>query len=179
VGDGDPDNGFEHVPVEVDVPEAVRTVECGEFFTCAVGESGKVYCWGRDEIGQVGDGSASSAPKHAPAEVEGIEDALDVALGNEHACAVLESGELACWGNDYHGQLGDGTSDQMPKHSPILVPDLTDVVEVTANWKHTCVRLSSGAVKCWGYDEHGQVGDGADANNKYVPVDVIGFESPD
>lgn len=77
-----------------------------------------------------------------------------MALGYNHTCALLESGRVACWGDNGRGQLGNG-SDQ-PSFSPVLVPDVFGAVEIRANDATTCVRQQTGAVSCWGDNSYGQ-----------------------
>lgn len=87
-----------------------------------------------------------------------------IAAGNAHVCAVLETGELFCWGENTSGQLGVG--DSMARTAPALV-DLADVVEVSAGGlpgdksvAHTCARTSTNQVRCWGANDSGQLGTG-------------------
>jgi alpha-tubulin suppressor-like RCC1 family protein len=100
---------------------------------------------------------------------------VGLAVGYHHACALKGDGTLWCWGANTSGQLGDGTGVTRP--SPVQITALgTSVVEVTAEGLHTCARKSDGTLWCWGYNTHGQVGDGTGdgttPNPKPAPVQV-------
>jgi len=100
------------------------------------------------------------------------EDAVELATGYAHTCARRASGAVACWGNNYGGQLGDGTTTD--RSTPAAVSGLTDAVELATGGFHTCARRASGAVACWGLNYSGQLGDGT-TTDRSTPVPVTGF----
>lgn len=150
-----------------------------EGFTCARRATGTASCWGENGRGQLGDGTLlqSTGPVTVqydsdPDEDEVIETDLtgvtDVAAGGFHACALLSSGQVRCWGRNSSGQLGDNTFTQRPL--AVLVQDddddetdtpLTGVTDIVAGARHTCALKSDGSVRCWGRGIFGQLGDGA------------------
>ena len=139
--------------------------------------SGSVSCWGENENGQLGDGEfGSNVYSTVPVGVQGITDAVAIGAGWEHTCAVHATGEVSCWGDDSHGELGNGEeSDFQPL--PVKVVGITDAVAVTAGHWHTCALRESGSIACWGADHDGQLGDGQtgdEGNMSAVPVDVTG-----
>ena len=77
-----------------------------------------------------------------------------LALGDHHTCGLLESGRVACWGDNGMGQLGNG-SDELSA-VPLLVPHVLDAVDIRANRATTCVRTKNGVVACWGDNAYGQ-----------------------
>ena len=79
-------------------------------------------------------------------------------MGRFHACALVRSGEVLCWGGNAFGQLGDGTTVNRP--APAVVPGIGPVAHIAAGSKHTCVVTVAGAVLCWGSNADGQLGDG-------------------
>lgn len=79
-----------------------RLVRTGVYHACIVDTKGHVACWGDNRFGQLGKQSAGA--------VDGVEDAIDVAVGEWHTCALEKSGRVLCWGRNSRGQLGDGTS---------------------------------------------------------------------
>lgn len=98
-----------------------------------------------------------------------------VAAGDSHSCAVTADGHVKCWGSNDNGQLGDGTFARRP--SATTVPGLERVTAVaTGSGSHTCALTDAGAVKCWGSNEFGQLGNGDTAASS-IPVQVLGLES--
>lgn len=101
--------------------------------------------------------------------------AKNIALGGNHTCAITDTGNLKCWGDNSSGQLGIGHNSPATLfnyYSPILDPQ--DVpVAVTAGWKHTCVLLKTGLVKCWGDNSSGQLGTGKISAVESTPVSVV------
>jgi len=152
------------------------TVAASFGYSCAVLGGGTIQCWGRNEDGQLGDGSATD--RSVPVTVSGITNAIDVAAGHEHTCAILSDGTVQCWGSNGNGQLGDGTTTN--RSVPVTVPNITDAIVVAAGGQHTCAVLKGGAVQCWGYGQQGQLGSGTTnfAGPSYgspTPVPVSGI----
>ncbi len=86
------------------------------------------------------------------------ESVTQVAAGSFHACALLESGGVKCWGANGMGQIGDGS--RTNRNTPTLVNGLSNgVISIATGHTHTCAILESGSVKCWGTNTHGQIGD--------------------
>ena len=152
---GDGGGADSPIPLNVDVPEAVK-VAAGGHHACAVTAVGDLWCWGRNDDGQLGTGSMRATD--APVQVK-ISAVRDVAVGIAHTCAVMESGGVKCWGANGDGQTGRSAT----KHelSPVNVAGMGNAVEVTAGDTHSCARLLSGAVKCWGANDRGQLGSGS------------------
>jgi alpha-tubulin suppressor-like RCC1 family protein len=84
--------------------------------------------------------------------------AAGLTAGGAHACAIFAKGTVACWGQNDHGQLGQGTVST--SEPPTRVPGLTDIVELTSGTSFTCARKSDDTLWCWGANLHGQLGDG-------------------
>jgi alpha-tubulin suppressor-like RCC1 family protein len=150
--------------------------------TCAIaGIQNEVYCWGSNALGQLAnvDGGEFSTVPLPVAGVfdEFLVDAVDVAVGPLHACAVLSTGHVACWGETEHGRLGDGTTDaaedvdgdgdldgsygepaqrENATGGPQFIQTATAVVAGDA---HTCALSTQGIVECWGSNLQGQLGE--------------------
>src|SRR5262249_14356084 len=116
-----------------------------ETLGCARMSDATVQCFGRNDVGQVGDGSTTM--RLDPAARPGGSRVRQIAVGREFACALADAGTVSCWGGNHAGQLGDGTTTE--SHSPRAVAGVRDVVELVAGSLHTCARHGNGTVSCW------------------------------
>lgn len=147
----------------------VTAISAGTDLTCAVAGA-KAYCWGRGNIGQLGNGtSGSGVISGTPVLVTGLlsnKVVTDISVGSEHACAIAE-GKAYCWGSGGTGRLGNG--DVMHQASPVAV-DASGVLAnktvtaIAAGSSHTCA-IADGQAYCWGSGAFGQLGDGAKAHS--------------
>lgn len=132
----------------------------------------RVWCWGRNDYGQLGNGAVSNAPRYRPSAVVGLTgSAIEITTGDAHTCAIV-GGALKCWGWNASGQLGDASTAN--RTAPVQVVDLTSgVTHADAGRAHTCA-IVDGAVRCWGANANGQLGDGT-TTNRPQPVTVSGL----
>jgi alpha-tubulin suppressor-like RCC1 family protein len=150
---------------------SVSALAAGGSHTCALLESGRVVCWGANTDGQLGDGSTESSPTPVAAAGLGT-DTVAVAAGESHACALLKTGSVKCWGSNTNGQLGDGTT--RSRKIPTVVTALSGGARaVAAGSAHTCAVLRTGKVACWGLNARGQLGDGT-TKERHAPVEIEG-----
>ena len=101
--------------------------------------------------------------------------AVSITAGSYHTCALLNTGAVNCWGYNFDGQLGNGTTTY--SSAPVAVAAFTDgatAVSITAGDFHTCALLNTGAVNCWGSNSDGQLGNGTTTNSS-VPAKVMLF----
>ena len=139
--------------------------------TCAMSVEGRVWCWGKNESGEVGDGSTTS-PQKNPREVDLGGSALAVAAGGRHSCALAAESVL-CWGAADFGQIGDGSVDVAPLPSPTQVNlEGAIPVELALGADHGCARTQSNTLLCWGRNDDGQIGDGSMTTPQPLPVPV-------
>lgn len=115
--------------------------------------------------GGTGGGSSGGGGSDAPSTPVG-----QVAIGRYHACVIRKLGQVWCWGDNSHGELGDGT--QEPESAPVQVHGVTDAVEVTAGDDFSCALRDTGTVMCWGEGFHGELGNGSD-DMSLTPVTVL------
>jgi alpha-tubulin suppressor-like RCC1 family protein len=135
--------------------------------SCAVSVDGAVYCWGRNEVGQV-DGHPNPDPVSVPRRVEIGDSAIYVAAGGAHTCAVMAGGSAFCWGKNDLGQLGIGiVSETAP---PTKVETTAGFASVHAGQDHTCA-LSGTKGYCWGSNWDGAVAISAN-NAQTTPIGV-------
>jgi lysophospholipase L1-like esterase len=147
---------------------AIGALALGRRHSCAL-MGGVVHCWGENDRGQLGDGTAAS--RSTPAPVRGISgEATQLAAGEDHTCA-LAGGRVMCWGANGRGQLGDGTS--LDRREAVASAGLpAEVTALAAGRRHTCAATSRG-VHCWGDGREGQL-DGVPRPSPR-PVDVPGL----
>jgi alpha-tubulin suppressor-like RCC1 family protein len=141
--------------------------------SCALQAAGSVRCWGFNSTGQLGNGTAtSSIATSVSVAVTGLTDAVALATGINHNCAIKANGTVVCWGHNATGQLGNNTTTQ--SLTPTAVTGLTSAVAISANGVYSCAVLSSGGVRCWGSNSSGQLGNGTTAQS-LTPVAVTGL----
>lgn len=128
-------------------------IAAGGFHTCArLAVDGSVWCWGHNDRGQLGWGepTLNMPTRTVPTLVEGLSGpsrAVELALGARHSCALLEDGSARCWGDNDHGQLGDGTTEG--RYRPAVVKGLSGATAIAAGDTATCA-LVKGELLCWG-----------------------------
>lgn len=173
----------------VRIPVEGPFVTAGLEHTCALTSSGKAYCWGRNDSGQLGDGTrdhttepqgvyslsrgrqawrpAPGGPNRSP--VAGGHVFVAVTAGNRHTCALDPVGKAYCWGNGNSGELGDdGGSDQL---EPVPVAGELHFVSIESGERHTCGLTHEGRMYCWGNNSDGQIGDGSGVH-RWAPAPV-------
>ncbi|MCU0277577.1 MAG: hypothetical protein MUE31_01655, partial [Candidatus Nanopelagicales bacterium] len=139
-------------------------------YTCAILSTGTVQCWGSNEYGQLGNGTRTDIGVPTPVSVKGIRNATAIAAGARHACAVLSTGTVECWGRNRLGQLGDG-SQSHSRPVPVRVKGIRNATAITAGYSHTCALLADRTVMCWGGGGNGQLGNGT-LHHAPTPVPV-------
>ncbi len=170
--------GLVHAPpatITLPAPGTASKIDAGYAFACALLTDGKVTCWGNDSSDQLGNGAASAdvtAPP-APITLPGPGTAVDIELGERHACALLTDGSVACWGEDLQGQVGNGGVPGWV-NTPVLIsmPGGLDATELALGWDHSCARLTGFSVACWGGGGDGQLGYG-DREDRHAATAVV------
>jgi len=146
-------NGSSPTPRIVPNVPSSRAVCAGAGYSCAVTTTGRVMCWGANDLWQLGRVATSPAPA---AEVPGVPAATAVACGASHVCALTASG-VWCWGANAHAQTGSAVS---PRESPHFVSGVS-AVALALGSSHSCALASNGSVACWGSSAMGQLGPSA------------------
>ncbi len=173
IGDSTTTNRPEPQPVR-DLADQVQAIATGENHSCALLQDGLLRCWGANWRGQLGDGSRThrSVPTTVLGERRGV---IATATGYNHTCALTAEGRVFCWGSNYNGQLGDGTTQDRLK--PVEVSGLgLGVQAISASYLHTCAITAIGALYCWGWNGSGQLGDGT-TTQRVIPTPVEGLNS--
>jgi alpha-tubulin suppressor-like RCC1 family protein len=144
---------------------SVKAVAAGGDFSCALMADGAVYCWGANDVGQLGNPTVTQ-DTNVPTRVslgQGVV-AVELALGDAHGCVATAGYFVHCWGDDSAGQLGIGPTGPTFQATPVLVEDasathLKSVQHVAAGGNTTCsTRLGDRQVWCWGANDSGQAG---------------------
>ncbi|GAB4149163.1 MAG: hypothetical protein OHK0017_12710 [Patescibacteria group bacterium] len=152
--------------------EKVKQISAGLQNTCALFEDGNVKCWGDNSTGQLGYGNTMGVGyTNTPADVGVVNvggKVTQIAVGGAHTCALLDSGNVRCWGFNQYGQLGYGNTNRIgDNETPASIGNVDvggQVTQVVVGGLHTCVLLSTGNVKCWGQGGNGSLGYGNNNN---------------
>jgi alpha-tubulin suppressor-like RCC1 family protein len=175
------DNSATPSSVPVDVPgltSGLIDLSAGQYHTCAITSSGAGMCWGTNTHGEIGDGGAitsnSTTKSTGPQPVQGLPAASRIAAGAYHTCAIVTGGGVYCWGYNAWGQLGNGSTGD--SSVPRAVTGISaGAAAIATGSGFACAKLSAGGVKCWGYNNVKQLGNGTTANSS-TPVDVLGLD---
>ncbi len=164
---------------------ALLDVAVGGDHTCAVLDTGQVRCWGVNASGQLGTGVAGSIGDNEAVSAGNVVDlgagrtAVAITAGALHSCAILDTGAVRCWGANYSGQAGDGTTEN--RSTATAVEGLASgVAALDAGDEHVCAFLNAngGVWACWGSDGDGQLGIGT-AARRYTAVRVVETVAPE
>jgi alpha-tubulin suppressor-like RCC1 family protein len=158
-------------PVRVTGGLPFRLVSAGEDHACAVTTGGVAYCWGLNDVGQLGvgtDGGPEICPSsfgnlpcsRTPARVAGGLAFRAVNGGQHHTCGVTSDNVAYCWGANFSGELGDGTTARRTR--PTRVAGGLRFERVNAGYDHTCGFTTASVAYCWGRNQAGQLGIGTD-----------------
>jgi alpha-tubulin suppressor-like RCC1 family protein len=155
-----------------------QTITAGFRQTLAIKTDLSLWAWGRNDFGQLGDGT--NADKNAPVQVGGARDWAAVSAGYFYTLALKTDLSLWAWGRNDDGQLGDGTNAN--KITPVQVGSSRDWVAPSAGGSeyssHTLALKADGSLWAWGWNREGQLGDGTNID-KNTPVQIgTGYKVP-
>jgi alpha-tubulin suppressor-like RCC1 family protein len=160
-----------------------RVVSAGAYHSCGVTTDDRAYCWGSNESGTLGIGTTTGPDICAgnesnwfcstvPVAVFGGLRFRSVSVGRSHSCGVTTDGLAYCWGSNYWGQLGDGTTTSRLK--PRLVAGGLHYGSVSAGSGFTCALTMDSRAYCWGANSSGQLGDSTHISQRLRPARVAG-----
>ncbi len=156
------------------LPAPALEVRGGEQFTCVLADNHRVYCWGYNGQGRLGDGSPTNhKAASAVVDANGIRsDFAKLSVSNDHACAITTSGDPFCWGHSDNGALGNAAAGGESSRA-VPVEGLPGKAQsVTIGGWHACALVDGGAF-CWGTGTAGELGNGG-TTHSIAPVPVIG-----
>jgi alpha-tubulin suppressor-like RCC1 family protein len=158
-------------------------IAAGVDHACALTNTGGVECWGVNAYGELGNGTTNTSftytpdYSYTPVNVIGLSSGeTAVAAGGDHTCALTTAGGVQCWGYNYYGELGNGTS--TTSSTPVDVTGLSSgVTAIATGYSHSCALTNAGGVECWGDNVNGELGNGTVSSISPVPVNVTGLSS--
>ncbi len=157
-------------------PSPFVSLSLGDNHTCAVTQDAKIYCWGINDRGQLGNGSTANAS--TPVAVSGSFVWRQVSAGGLLTCGVTTAGGVYCWGDNTSGSIGNGTTSATPVTVPtsVSLPAATSFEMVTAGYNSACAVSTGGQAYCWGANTSGKLGNNS-TNNSSTPVPVSGNQT--
>ena len=159
-------------PVDLGTGRVAKMISAGGSHTCAILDNDDLVCWGRNNNGQlglghdddIGDDNNEMGNNLVSVNLGTGRIAKTIATGEDHTCAILDNGDVKCWGLNDQGQLGLGNIDDYGDDSNEMVSALAKVIlgakakAIVTGSHHTCAILGDDSVKCWGENDQGQLG---------------------
>lgn len=149
-GELDNELGFSDFKIRETQTKNIRSFSAGQYFSCATTDT-ETLCVGRNDLGQLGNGTTQSTKHFSSTLVKGSSKRLST--GTSHACVVVESGGVFCWGSNSNGKLGIGKSGlELPfSASPVQLSSLPKIQDLHCNGEGCCAITASNDIYCWGY----------------------------
>ena len=141
----------------------------GAASTCGIATDGKAWCWGGNDVGQLGNGNFID--RAFPGRVAGTYTMTSLSAGPDHTCGIA-GGMVLCWGNNDQGQLGDNSL--VSRSVPTPINSSATFTSVSAGATYTCAIATGGDAYCWGAAALGRLGDGNQGTTSPSPVKVAG-----
>ncbi len=167
---GDASNNDVAVPVQITVIGITInwiSISAGGYHSLGISDNGKLWAWGRNDYGQLGDGTFFGRMR--PTQITALTNWASVSGGASHSLATTADGKLRAWGRNNIGQLGDGTTTD--HIAPTQIGSGTNWTSVSAGAAHTLGFTTDGRIWAWGYNFYGQLGDGTNIT-KLAPIQV-------
>lgn len=152
-------------------PPAFRQIDEGFDFSCGVTTGDVAYCWGANNVGQLGDGTTTSRPR--PRLVVGGLRFRHVSTGIAHACGLTTDNRVFCWGLNMRGAIGDNTT--ADRHAPVPIYGGRRWLQVRAGNNRTCAITQANVTFCWGWNIGGSLGiNSLTVKRRLIPSRVSG-----
>ena len=153
--------------VEFKIAIEFKEIYAGESYTLAIDKEERLWSWGYNGTGQLGDGT--KVDRTNPLKIKEEKKFIKVSAGEYHVMAIDEEGNLWTWGRNNYGQLGDGTL--IDKTFPIQIIKERKFVQISAGNYYSMAIDTEGNLWTWGYNYYGQLGDGT-KNDRNIPAVV-------
>lgn len=146
----------------------IIAIAAGGEHSLALGSDGKVFAWGRNNSGQLGN--AANTNSNLPVQV-GIagSNITQIAAGRSHSLGLKSDGTVLAWGDNSSGQLGNNSTTS--SNVPVQVSSFSNAIRIAAGGNHSVAARNGGSVVSWGSNSNGQLGNGTNTNSN-VPVSV-------
>lgn len=135
------------------IPLPHEQISAGSNHSLRLTTSGKVFAWGANDFGQIGDGT--TIPRFIPVEILGLSDIVSISAGASHNLALKKDGTVWAWGYNTYGQIGDGTTKN--RLTPVQIAGLSNIVAISAGFKHSLALDINGKVWAWGGNSEGEL----------------------
>ena len=161
--------------------KTIKQMSVGTYNTCVIASDDKVYCWGSNAYGQVGNNSLTDSNVPVAVNTTGVlagKTIKQISVGHHRACAIASDDKMYCWGNNMGGALGNGST--ADSHIPVSV-NMSGILagkvirRISIGAFHTCVYATDNKIYCWGSNNYGQLGNNSTANSG-VPVATYIFK---
>ncbi|MBT3213281.1 MAG: hypothetical protein HN351_01415 [Deltaproteobacteria bacterium] len=174
LGDASGEMGSNLAYIDLGTARTATAITAGSSHTCVLLDNSEVKCWGNNNYGQLGQGSTSNlgdgsgemGDNLAAIDLGSGRTATTNFAGQNHTCALLDNSDVKCWGNNNYGQLGQGSTSNLGDGSGEMGDNLAAIdlgsgrsaTTISAGYGHTCALLDNSVLKCWGYNNKGQLG---------------------
>lgn len=175
-GDSSGEMGDNLPAVDLGTNRTAVKLSSGDTHNCAILDNGRVKCWGGGAEGQLGYGDVVARGDDPDEMGDALpyvdlgtgRTAVDLATGDYHTCALLDNGDVKCFGDNQEGELGYGDTQPRGRTASSMGDNLPAVdlgtgrtaTSLSAGWYHSCAILDNSDLKCWGYGSYGQLGAG-------------------
>lgn len=164
--------------IDLGAGHTARVLRVGEGHVCVIRDDNALFCWGNNDNGQLGIGSTTGAnrPPATPVNLGAGRSAVDVWLGGNHTCALLDNDTVKCWGWNFYGELGygDTTARNAPSDDVIDLDGHVPTSMALAH-QHTCALLDDASLRCWGRNAYGELGYGDTVERRAPPATTVDF----
>ena len=147
-------------------------ISSGYYHAGVIKSDGTVWTWGRNNNGQLGNGTSTDSS--VPVQASGLTNVIQLGLGSYISAALKDDGTVWVWGGGSYGSIGNGSTSTV--YVPTQVPNLNDVKEITVGAYHILALKNDGSLWTWGRGDHGEMGDGSN-NNRTTPYEITGINN--
>ena len=179
LGDGTTIERLTGVSVNLGPGRTAESISAGSSHTCAILDDRTVKCWGGNSNGQLGDGSTRNRKSPVSATLGDSGEAISISAGAYHTCAIMVGRTVMCWGDNWHGQIGNGGQEDSLTATEVAIPSNSSAVTIDGGSFHTCVGMNDGSMFCWGSNGYGQFGNGgSQSSGTPAGVGLLDTQSP-